>query len=75
MDTRTLTIDAPTTDRETADIGIICGTCMETLAPGGTCLNVGACVDADRAAVRGSLRRGAASAARPSAWTISGRVD
>lgn len=61
--------------RQTADIGLICGACLQTLSPDGICQNVGRCMDADSAAVRGSLRRGAASAARPSAWTISGGVD
>lgn len=61
--------------RATADIGIVCASCLDTLAPDGACQNIGRCADADSFAVRGSLRRGAASAARPSAWTISGRVD
>lgn len=64
-----------TATRQTADTGIVCGVCLDTLAPDGACMNVGRCADADTAAVRGSLRRGAASAARPSAWTISGRVN
>ena len=49
--------------------------CGEILTPRGHCLNIGDCPDADRAATRQSLQRGAAASARPSAWTSSGRVD
>lgn len=49
--------------------------CGEILSPRGHCLNVGGCDTADRQATRGSLSRGAAASARPSAWTLGGRVD
>lgn len=49
-------------------------TCGEILTPRGLCLNVGDCPTADRAATRGSLRRGTA-ASSPAAWTIGGGVD
>lgn len=52
-----------------------CGHCGDVLTPAGKCLNVGTCRTADRQASRQSLRRGAAASARPSAWTIGGRVD
>lgn len=48
--------------------------CGEILTPRGLCLNVGDCPTADRAATRGSLRRGTA-ASSPAAWTIGGGVD
>lgn len=49
-----------------------CATCADTLVDG-TCLNLGQCATADKAAT--PRDRGAASMARPSAFTISGRVD
>lgn len=49
--------------------------CGEVLTPRGLCLNVGDCPSADRAAVRGSLSRGAAQSTAPAAWTIGGGVD
>lgn len=49
-----------------------CATCADALVDG-TCLNIGACATADRSAT--PRDRGAASMARPSAFTISGRVD
>jgi len=58
---------------EPAVIGAICD-CGETMYRG-RCYNVGACRDAERSAVRGSLVRGTAASVRPSAWTIGGRVD
>ncbi len=48
-----------------------CPSCGATLAPSGVCLEVGACVSADAAAVRGAY--GAPSSFR--AWTASGSVD
>ncbi len=45
--------------------------CGAVTAPDGTCLEIGACPRADRAATRGAT--GAPSAFR--AWTASGRVD
>ena len=58
----------------TADIGMCCAGCLETLAPDGACLNIGACADADKRASYAS-RGDAMSARRASAWTISGGVD
>lgn len=68
--------DRPTLDASpTADVGLLCGACLETLDPHGRCLNVGACLESHTAAARPSLRRGAAASARPAAWTLGGRVD
>ena len=50
---------------------IPCAHCGATTAPDGTCLEIGACPRADRAATRGAT--GEASKFR--AWTASGRVD
>lgn len=49
---------------------MICS-CGAATAPDGTCLEIGACPRADRAATRGAT--GAASKFR--AWTASGNVD
>lgn len=77
MDTHTPIIAAPnrpTLDMpHTADVGILCGSCLETLAPDGACLNIGACVDADTGAAKGSRRETVKS--RVTAWTIRGNID
>lgn len=62
------TIEAP----GTADVGIICGGCLDTLAPDGACMNVGACEDADRGATRGARRSTLKS---PLAITRTGNID
>lgn len=53
-----------------------CDTCGATLAPDGTCLEVGACRSADQRAARSS-RSGATvkSAVAPAAWNARGYVD
>lgn len=53
----------------TADVGIVCGTCLDTLTPDAKCQNVGACIAADVHASRN------ARGATVRAWTISGNVD
>lgn len=63
-----LTIEAPAT----ADVGLVCPSCLDTLTPAGSCLNVGSCLDADRTATRGA--RGATVKA-PMAVTRSGNID
>ena len=65
---------------DTADrTGVYCATCGEPAMPAANgarrCFNLGACETADASASRQSLRRGRASSAAPSAWTISGGVD
>jgi hypothetical protein len=62
--------DMPATD----DVAMCCPSCLDTLTPAKTCQNVGACLDADIAASRGS-HRGATVKSAPAAWTISGGVD
>lgn len=62
------TIEAP----HTADIGIHCGACLDTLAPDGACLNIGACEDADRGATRNARRT---TLKAPLAVTRAGNVD
>lgn len=53
---------------------IPCGSCGETMAPDGTCLEIGACPDADRSATRGAARQ-TAKYAVPAAWNANGSVD
>jgi hypothetical protein len=62
-----LTLTAPRTV-------LCCPQCLDTLTPKGTCLNIGSCPDADRAATR-SVARGATVKAAPAAWTRRGNVD
>jgi len=57
----------------TADVGIVCPQCLDTLAPDGACMNVGACRQANETAARGSRRDSAKFTA--AAWQGSGRVD
>lgn len=51
-----------------------CAHCGETTAPDGTCLEIGACPRADRAATRGAARQ-TAKYAVPAAWNARGTVD
>jgi hypothetical protein len=62
----------PLETRETADTGILCPACLDTLTPRGDCLNVGSCDTADRTAARRSVSGATMKAA---AWTVSGGVD
>ena len=48
----------------------VCGTMVS--AEDGTCLNVGACYAADRAATPSDT---GAAMAQPAAWTIAGNID
>jgi hypothetical protein len=57
---------------DTLDAPIVCGACLDTLAPNGACLNVGACEDADRNATRGARR---STLKAPMAVTIAGNID
>ena len=67
---QTLTIAAPVT----APSVTTCDTCGETLAPDGTCLEIGACRAADDRATRGAARQ-TAKYAVPAAWNARGSVD
>jgi hypothetical protein len=62
------TIEAPAT----ADVGIMCGGCLDTLAPDGTCGNVGACTSADASATRYARR---STLKAPMAVTRTGAID
>ena len=57
----------------TADLPLICPSCLDTLTPTGDCLNIGSCETADRTAAYGSRRETAKF--RVAAWTIRGSVD
>ena len=59
----------------TADVGMHCGTCLDTLTPSGQCVNVGACVDADKLATRRAPGETLKARRAPLAFTIGGRVD
>jgi hypothetical protein len=73
VDTTTLErLEAPT-ERE-APMAPACEACGTTLAPNGSCLEVGECSDADADATRSAARRTAKYAA-PRAWTVRGGVD
>jgi len=61
-------LDSPST----LDVPIVCGSCLETLAPDGSCLNIGGCADAAHVATRDARRR---TIKAPMAVTIMGRVD
>ncbi len=63
VDDELITADAP------AELAVC--SCGAVTAPDGTCLEIGDCPRADRAATRGAT--GAASKFR--AWTASGNVD
>jgi hypothetical protein len=62
------TIEAP----HTLDAPIICASCLDTLAPHGACMNVGACETADRTATRYARR---STLKAPMAVTIMGNID
>lgn len=49
--------------------------CGATLAPDGTCLEVGSCVHADERATRAAARSTAKYAVAPAAWNARGYVD
>jgi hypothetical protein len=72
MDTFTLTIvdedEVILADTVTAPM---CTSCGAIAAPDGTCLEIGACERADRAATRGAT----GPAAKFRAWTARGTVD
>jgi hypothetical protein len=71
---RTIEVQETRELREAPAMAPACGTCGETAAPSGACLNVGACTRADSIATRGAA--GATSKfAVPAAWNASGRVD
>jgi len=59
----------------TADVGMCCAMCMDTLTPDGACLNVGACTDADSHATRRAPGETLTSRRQPMAFTIRGNVD
>jgi hypothetical protein len=65
-------LDRPTATLATVDAPIVCPVCLDTLAPNGTCLNIGACYAADRAATRDAART---TLKAPLAFTIGGNVD
>lgn len=66
--TRTLTIDAPAVAPHCVDCGALA-------SPNGTCLEIGACPAADRAATRGAVRETSKYGAAPAAWNSRGGVD
>lgn len=57
---------------DTLDAPIICAGCLDTLAPSGACLNIGACENADTAATRYARR---STLKAPLAVTRSGNID
>lgn len=74
MDTTTLERSALAPTELAAPLAPACEACGITLAPNGSCLEVGACADADADATRSAARRTAKYAA-PRAWTVRGGVD
>jgi hypothetical protein len=65
------TIEAP----DTSDMPLVCGSCLDTLAPNGSCMNVGACHVADSRASRRARGETAKSRLAPVAFTRTGNVD
>ncbi len=53
---------------------VACGSCGATMAPDGSCMEVGTCADADARAVRGAARQ-TSKYAVPAAWNARGSVD
>lgn len=66
--------DRPTLEVDTI-APMVCQGCETTLAPDGSCLEVGACELADRAATRSSRSGATAKFAVPAAWNARGSVD
>jgi hypothetical protein len=58
---------------DTLDTAIVCGSCLDTLAPDGACLNISGCIAAQTAA--GSRSTYGATVKAPAAWQGSGNVD
>lgn len=53
----------------------VCAECGSIATPRGTCLEIGACAAADRAATRGAAGATAKYAPAPAAWNARGGVD
>lgn len=60
---------------QAVDTAPACNACAATLAPDGTCLEVGECAAADASATRASRAGRTAKYSVPAAWNARGSVD